>query len=49
VFDSRKMESSWLDGIAGGLAIVILLGGLFMLLNGASAMGQDANSKPPKK
>ena len=41
------MESNWLDWIAGGLAIVILLGGLFMLLNGVSAMNQDAD--PNKK
>jgi hypothetical protein len=43
------MESSWLDWIAGGLAIVILLGGLFMLLSGVSAMNQDAGSKDQKK
>ncbi|MBD3882969.1 NAD synthetase [Phormidium tenue FACHB-886] len=31
---------AWLDWIAGGLAIAILLGGLFLLLKGVSAMGQ---------
>jgi hypothetical protein len=34
-----------LDLIAGGLAIAILLGGLFMLLSGVSAMGNDDKTK----
>jgi hypothetical protein len=31
---------AWLDWIAGGLAIAIFLGGLFLLLSGVSAMNQ---------
>lgn len=35
------MENTvWLDWIAGGLAIVILLGGLLMLLKGVAAMNK---------
>jgi hypothetical protein len=35
------MESTgWLDWLAGGLAIVILVGGLVMLLSGVSAMNK---------
>jgi hypothetical protein len=35
------MESAvWMDWIAGGLAFVILLGGLVMLFGGVSAMNQ---------
>lgn len=30
----------WMDWLAGGLAAVILLGGLVMLLSGVSAMNQ---------
>lgn len=36
------MESAaWMDWLAGGIAIVILLGGLFMLFDGVSGMNQD--------
>jgi hypothetical protein len=36
-----QMENpAWLDWVAGGLAIAILLGGLWMLLSGVSAMNQ---------
>jgi hypothetical protein len=31
-------NSAWLDWIAGGLAIAILLGGLWLLLSGVAAM-----------
>ncbi|MBF2049510.1 MAG: NAD synthetase [Elainella sp. C42_A2020_010] len=35
------MESTaWMDWLAGGLAAVILLGGLVMLFSGVSAMNQ---------
>jgi hypothetical protein len=35
------MEATgWLDWIAGGLAIVILVGGLVMLLKGVTAMNR---------
>jgi hypothetical protein len=30
----------WMDWLAGGLAAVILIGGLVMLLSGVSAMNQ---------
>jgi hypothetical protein len=33
-------NTAWLDWIAGGLAIAILLGGMVMLLSGVSAMNQ---------
>ena len=33
-------NAAWLDWIAGGMAIAILLGGLFLLFNGVSAMNQ---------
>jgi hypothetical protein len=32
--------AAWMDWLAGGLAIVILLGGLVMLLSGVSAMNR---------
>lgn len=36
------MENTvWLDWIAGGMAIVILAGGLFMLLKGVAAMNRQ--------
>jgi hypothetical protein len=31
-------NTGWLDFLAGGVAIAILMGGLVMLLNGVSAM-----------
>lgn len=31
--------SPWLDWLLGGLAIAILLGGLWMLLSGVKSMG----------
>jgi hypothetical protein len=35
------MESAgWLDWVAGGMAIAILVGGLVMLLSGVSAMNR---------
>jgi hypothetical protein len=34
------METGWLDVVAGGLAIAILVGGLVMLLSGVSAMNR---------
>jgi hypothetical protein len=33
-------STGWLDWLAGGLAIVILVGGLVMLLSGVSAMNK---------
>lgn len=30
----------WMDGLAGGLAALILISGLWMLLNGVSAMNR---------
>jgi hypothetical protein len=33
-------STGWLDWIAGGLAIGILIGGLVMLLSGVSAMNK---------
>jgi len=30
----------WMDWLAGGIAVVILVGGLVMLLSGVSAMNQ---------
>ena len=30
-----------LDGLLGGIAIVILLGGLWLLLDGVKSMGDD--------
>jgi hypothetical protein len=33
-------STGWLDWIAGGLAIAILIGGLVMLLSGVSAMNK---------
>jgi hypothetical protein len=33
-------NAAWLDWVMGGMAIVILLGGLLMLLRGTSAMGK---------
>ena len=34
------MEANLLDGIMGGLALLILLGGLWMLLSGVGDMNQ---------
>jgi hypothetical protein len=34
------METGWLDWIAGGFAIAIVIGGLAMLLSGVSAMNR---------
>jgi len=34
-------NTAWLDWIAGGLAIVILLGGLLMLFKGVAAMNKN--------
>jgi hypothetical protein len=34
------MEATLLDGIMGGLALLILLGGLWMLLSGVGDMNQ---------
>jgi hypothetical protein len=37
----KSMESTgWLDWIAGGMAIAILIGGLVMLFGGVSAMNR---------
>jgi hypothetical protein len=36
-------STTWLDGLAGGLAIVILIGGLVMLLKGVSAMDKGGD------
>lgn len=33
-------NTAWLDWIAGGLAIVVFLGGLIMLFGGVSAMNR---------
>lgn len=33
-------NTGWLDWALGGVAIVILIGGLIMLLSGVSAMNQ---------
>ncbi len=33
-------NTAWLDWIIGGVAIVILLGGMIMLIRGTSAMGK---------
>ena len=33
-------NTTWLDWIVGGVAIVILLGGMIMLIRGTSAMGK---------
>lgn len=33
-------NAAWLDWIVGGLAVVILLGGMIMLIRGTSAMGK---------
>jgi hypothetical protein len=36
----RIETTGWLDWIAGGVAIAILVGGLVMLLSGVSAMNR---------
>lgn len=33
-------NTAWLDWVAGGLAIVVFLGGLVMLFGGVSAMNR---------
>ena len=34
------MDNTWMDWVLGGLALVIVLGGLLMLLSGVREMGK---------
>jgi hypothetical protein len=36
----QTAQTAWIDWIAGGIALVILLGGMVMLLSGVGAMNQ---------
>lgn len=36
----QTAQTAWMDWIAGGIALVILLGGMVMLLSGVGAMNQ---------